>query len=42
MKRDFYIVGIGASAGSLPVMIEFFKKIPSGTNAAFVVISHLM
>jgi chemotaxis response regulator CheB len=42
MNRDFYIVGIGGSAGSLPIMIEFFKNIPLGINAAFVVITHLM
>lgn len=42
MKNDFLVVGIGASAGSLPAMIEFFKEIPAGSSAAFVVISHLM
>jgi chemotaxis response regulator CheB len=42
MNRDFHIVGIGASAGSLPVMIELFKRIPLEVNAAFVVITHLM
>jgi two-component system chemotaxis response regulator CheB len=42
MKRDFFIVGIGASAGGLPVMIDFFKQLPLEINVAFVVISHLI
>lgn len=42
MKRDFFIVAIGSSAGGLPVMIDFFKQLPPEINAAFVVITHLM
>lgn len=42
MRRDFFIVGIGASAGGLPIMIDFFNQLPSTINAAFVVITHLM
>ena len=42
MKRDFFIVGIGASAGGLPVMIDFFKRLPLEINVAFVVITHLI
>jgi two-component system chemotaxis response regulator CheB len=42
MKRNFFVVGIGASAGSLPVLIDFFKQLPREINAAFVVITHLM
>jgi len=42
MQQDFFIVGIGASAGALPAMIGFFQHIPEDINAAFVVIPHLM
>ncbi|UKT63026.1 chemotaxis protein CheB [Pedobacter mucosus] len=42
MKKDFFIVGIGASAGGLPVMIDFFHQLPSKINVAFVVITHLI
>ncbi|RZJ74283.1 MAG: hypothetical protein EOO45_09020 [Flavobacterium sp.] len=42
MNNRFLIVTIGASAGSLPAIIEFFDRIPADTNAAFVVVTHLM
>ncbi len=37
----FYVVGIGASAGGLEALQEFFKDIPNDTGAAYVVIQHL-
>lgn len=40
-KEPFPIVALGASAGGLEAFEQFFKKLPSQTNAAFVVISHL-
>ena len=41
MKRVKRIVGIGASAGGLRAITEFFDHIPSHTDMAFVVIQHL-
>jgi two-component system, chemotaxis family, CheB/CheR fusion protein len=38
---DYPVVGIGASAGGLEAIQEFFKFLPSDINAAFVVIQHL-
>ena len=36
-----YVVGIGASAGGLEALEEFFKHCPCNTGAVFVVIQHL-
>ena len=36
-----YVVGIGASAGGLEVLQQFFSKVESDTSFAFVVIQHL-
>ena len=36
-----FIVGIGASAGGLEAIEEFFDNTPSGGNMAFVIIQHL-
>ena len=36
----FLIVGIGASAGGLEAMEEFFRHMPPSTGMAFVVVSH--
>ena len=36
-----HIVGIGASAGGLIALEEFFKKVPLKTGLSFVVIQHL-
>lgn len=36
----FLIVGIGASAGGLEAMEEFFHHMPPGNGMAFVVVSH--
>lgn len=38
---DFLIVGIGASAGGIKALQEFFRHIPADSNMAYVVILHL-
>lgn len=38
---DFPIVGIGASAGGLEVLEQFFTLMPGKTGMAFVIIQHL-
>lgn len=38
---DFPIVGIGASAGGLEALEQFFQNMPNGSGMAFVVIQHL-
>ena len=40
-KRNFFVVGIGASAGGLRALEEFFEHLPTDSGAAFVVIQHL-
>jgi len=40
-KDQFYIVGMGGSAGSLEAFEQFFRNMPDDSGAAFVVISHL-
>jgi two-component system CheB/CheR fusion protein len=39
--RFFPIVGIGASAGGLEVLGQFFEHMPTGTGMAFAVVQHL-
>ena len=39
--EDFPIVGIGASAGGLEALEEFFNHMPNNSGMAFVVIQHL-
>jgi len=39
--RDFYIVGIGASAGGLEALERVFNHIPADTGMAFVIVQHL-
>ncbi|MHB1458073.1 MAG: chemotaxis protein CheB, partial [Armatimonadota bacterium] len=39
--RPSYIVGIGASAGGLEALDEFFRHMPSDSGIAFVIIQHL-
>jgi len=41
MKRTFFTVGIGASAGGLNPLSEFFDYLSSDLPAAFVVVTHL-
>ena len=36
-----YLVAIGASAGGLQALQEFFRHLPTDTNASYVVIQHL-
>ena len=40
-NKKIYVVGIGASAGGLEALQEYFKEMPDDTGAAFVVIQHL-
>ncbi len=40
-KSDFYVVGIGASAGGLEAVEQFFQQMPSDSGMAFCVIQHL-
>lgn len=40
-KHDHYIVAIGASAGGLEAIHEFFDNMPDTPNISFVVIQHL-
>src|SRR5687768_8883060 len=40
-ETDHFIVGIGASAGGLEAINEFFDNMPSSPDCSFVVIQHL-
>jgi len=40
-KIDFPIIGMGASAGGLEALEQFFGNMPNDTGMAFVVIQHL-
>ncbi|MEM9510807.1 MAG: chemotaxis protein CheB, partial [Cyanobacteria bacterium P01_E01_bin.35] len=40
-EQKFFVVGIGASAGGLRALEEFFEHMPTDSGAAFVVIQHL-
>ncbi|MCF8369493.1 MAG: PAS domain-containing protein [Bacteroidales bacterium] len=40
-SRDFYFVGIGASAGGLEAFERFFKHVPDNPGMAFILVSHL-
>ncbi|MEB3178945.1 MAG: chemotaxis protein CheB [Nostocaceae cyanobacterium] len=39
--KNLFVVGIGASAGGLRALEEFFENLPIDSGAAFVVIQHL-
>jgi two-component system CheB/CheR fusion protein len=39
--HDFMVVGLGASAGGLKALIEFFQHVPANTGMAYVVVVHL-
>ena len=41
VKQPPYLVGIGASAGGLEALEQFFEKMPIKTNLAFVIVQHL-
>ncbi|MBF0352633.1 MAG: PAS domain-containing protein [SAR324 cluster bacterium] len=40
-ENDFFVVGIGASAGGLAALEQFFLNLSTGNNVAVVVVSHL-
>ncbi len=40
-KDEFLIVGIGASAGGIQALQEFFRNVPKDSDMAYVVILHL-
>jgi two-component system CheB/CheR fusion protein len=40
-KRAKYVVALGASAGGVEALIEFFEAVPRETGIGFVVIQHL-
>ncbi|HSB93471.1 MAG TPA: chemotaxis protein CheB, partial [Flavitalea sp.] len=40
-EKGEYVVGIGASAGGLEAIHEFFDNMPETTNMSFVIIQHL-
>ena len=40
-EENLFVVGIGASAGGLRALEEFFDHMPSDSDAAFIVIQHL-
>ncbi|MEM6399745.1 MAG: chemotaxis protein CheB [Cyanobacteria bacterium P01_D01_bin.116] len=39
--KNFFVVGIGASAGGLRALEDFFENMPADSGAAYVVIQHL-
>ena len=41
LEDSFFVVGIGASAGGLNALEEFFEQMPVDSGAAFVVVQHL-
>ncbi|MGE4587355.1 MAG: chemotaxis protein CheB [Mangrovibacterium sp.] len=41
INHDFYLVGIGASAGGLTAIQKLFDNIPDNTGMAFVIVQHL-
>lgn len=41
MDKTMRVVGIGASAGGLEAIIDFFENVPADLNMAFIVIQHL-
>lgn len=42
MGYNFSIIGIGYSAGGLPAVMKLFSLIPLNSNAAFVLVPHLL
>lgn len=41
IPKDHYVVAIGASAGGLEAIHEFFDHMPNSSNITFVIIQHL-
>ena len=40
-SNKFFVVGVGASAGGLRALEEFFENMPTDSGAAFITIQHL-
>jgi two-component system CheB/CheR fusion protein len=40
-RKDFFVVGLGASAGGISALREFFTHVPADSGMAYVVIMHL-
>src|SRR5216684_3238132 len=40
-RNDFFVVGLGASAGGIGALREFFSHVPADSGMAYVVIIHL-
>ncbi len=40
-EYEFFVVGLGASAGGLEALERFFHEVPTDTGMAFVVVQHL-
>ena len=40
-EKNFYIVGIGASAGGLESLEQFFRHMPPESGMAFIIVQHL-
>ena len=41
INKDFYMVGLGASAGGLEALFGFFDNTPSDSGMAFIIVQHL-
>jgi two-component system CheB/CheR fusion protein len=39
--RESYVIGLGASAGGLEAIHDFFDNMPADTNFSFVIVQHL-
>jgi two-component system, chemotaxis family, CheB/CheR fusion protein len=39
--QNFWVIGVGSSAGGLEALSSFFKSLPEKPNAAFIVAQHL-
>lgn len=42
MNKSFFTIGIGASAGGMPALIEFFEHLSPTIDVAVVVVMHLL
>ena len=40
-EKEFWVIGVGASAGGLEALSSFFRSLPENPNAAFIVAQHL-
>src|SRR5688572_20615695 len=41
LDHDFHVVGVGASAGGLEALEQFFTAMPADSGMAFIVVQHL-